>query len=63
LGLSTTTDLLDRQEDVAIAKGKEVRALIDYNKSLVALERVQGTTLEKSEIDVQDEEVEQGAGE
>lgn len=63
MGLSTTTDLLDRQEDVAIAKGKEVRALIDYNKSLVALERVQGTTLEKSEIDVQDEEVEQGAGE
>jgi len=63
LGLSTTTELLERQEDVAIAKGKEVKALIDYNKSLVGLERVQGTTLEKNEIELEDEEVEQDAAE
>jgi len=54
LGLSTTTDLLDRQEDVAIAKGKEVKALIDYKKSLVRLERVKGTTLEENDIELEE---------
>ena len=54
MGLATTTDLLDLQEDVAIAKGKEVRALIDYNKSLVRLERVKGTTLEENDIELKE---------
>ena len=53
LGLSTTTELLDLQEDVAIAKGKEVKALVDYNKSLVNLERVKGTALEKNDIELE----------
>jgi outer membrane protein len=53
LGLATTTDLLDLQEDVAVAKGKEVRALIDYKKSLVRLERAEGTTLEANDIELE----------
>ena len=46
VGLSTTRFVLDFQRDLAIAQRNELRAIIDYNKSLSHLARQKGTTLE-----------------
>ncbi len=46
VGLSTTRFVLDFQRDLAIAQRNELRAIIDYNKSLSNLARQKGTTLE-----------------
>ena len=45
-GMSTSFEVLTFQNDLADAELAEIRALIDYNKALVALERVKGTLLE-----------------
>ncbi len=50
VGISTTKDVLDFQVDLALARSRESRALIDYNKSLIALYQKLGTTLEESGI-------------
>ncbi len=50
VGISTTKDVLDFQVDLAIARSRESRALIDYNKSLVTLYQSLGTTLEESGV-------------
>ncbi len=50
VGLSTSFNILEFQKDLAEEQSKEIKAIIDYNKSLVKLERVKGTTLEKNEI-------------
>lgn len=52
-GLSTNFNVLEFQEDLANAVSNEVRAITDYNKSLVNLERVLGTTLEVKNIKVE----------
>ncbi len=45
-GLSTSYNVLDFQEDLSLAQTAELRAIVDYNKSKVALEQAQGTLLE-----------------
>ena len=45
-GMSTSFQVLEAQTDLADAQFAEVRALIDYNKALAALERARGTILE-----------------
>jgi len=50
VGISTTTDVLDFQVDLASARVRETEALIDYNKSLIALYQSLGTTLEQNRI-------------
>ncbi len=50
VGISTTKDVLDFQVDLTLARSRESRALIDYNKSLVTLHQSLGTTLEESGI-------------
>ncbi len=50
VGISTTKDVLDFQIDLAFARSRESRALIDYNKSLVTLHQRLGTTLEENNI-------------
>jgi outer membrane protein TolC len=50
VGISTTKDVLDFQIDLAVARSRESRALIDYNKSLVTLHQSLGTTIEESGI-------------
>ncbi len=50
VGISTTKDVLDFQVDLAVARSREVEALIDYNKALVRLYQTVGTTLEESGI-------------
>lgn len=53
VGLSTTRFVLDFQRDLAIVRGNELRAVVDYNKSLSNLARNKGTTLEQYHIELQ----------
>jgi outer membrane protein TolC len=47
VGLSITRFVLDFQRDLATAQGNELRATIDYNKSLSNLARNKATTLDR----------------
>jgi HAE1 family hydrophobic/amphiphilic exporter-1 len=51
-GLSTTFFVLTRQNELADARARELRALTDYNAAVVELQRVIGTTLSANAIDV-----------
>lgn len=53
VGLSTTFLVLQFQRDLAIARGNELRAIVDYNKSLSNLTRNKATTLERYRIVLQ----------
>ncbi len=53
VGLSTTRFVLDFQRDLATSQGNELRAVVDYNKSLSNLARNKGTTLERYNIQLQ----------
>jgi outer membrane protein TolC len=53
VGLSTTRFVLDFQRDLATARGNELRAVVDYNKSLSNLARTKATTLERYKIELQ----------
>jgi outer membrane protein len=53
-GLSTTFFVLTRQNELADARARELRALTDYNSAVVELQRVVGTTLSANSIDVND---------
>ncbi len=54
-GLVTTFFVLQRQNDLAIAKGQYIRALTDYNKLVAQLQRDIGTTLSQNNIEVKSE--------
>ena len=54
-GLSTTFLVLQRQTDLAQAKGTEMRALTDYNKAVAQLQRDIATTLSSNNIEVKSE--------
>jgi outer membrane protein TolC len=49
-GMSTAFQVLQFQTDLATAETRENQAIVDYNKSLVELERVKGTLLEAREM-------------
>lgn len=51
LGLISSHDLLEFQTELADARGREIRAVTDYNKSLVNLDRVTGLLLERFNIE------------
>jgi HAE1 family hydrophobic/amphiphilic exporter-1 len=51
-GLSTTYLVLERQNALSEARGRELRALTDYNKALSELQRVMGTTLTAANVEV-----------
>lgn len=53
VGLSTTRFVLDFQRDLATSQGNELRAVVDYNKSLSNLARAKATTLERYKIELQ----------
>jgi outer membrane protein TolC len=53
VGLSTTRFVLDFQRDLAIAQGNELRAIVDYNKSLSNLSRHKATTLERYSLQLE----------
>lgn len=50
VGLSTSRDVLEDQEQLTEAQSREIQAIIDYNKSLVDLERKRGTLLSKRKV-------------
>ncbi|MGE0642276.1 MAG: TolC family protein [Nitrospira sp.] len=52
VGLSTTRFVLDFQSDLATAQGNELRAIVDYNKSLSHLERQKATTLDRYQLEI-----------
>lgn len=51
-GQSTNFFVLDRQNALIAARGREVRALVDYNKAVAELQRVMSTTLSSNNIEV-----------
>jgi outer membrane protein TolC len=52
VGLSTTRFVLDFQRDLATAQGNELRAIVDYNKSLSNLARHKATTLDRYSLQI-----------
>ena len=50
LGLSTTRAVLEFQGDLAVARGNEQRAIVDYNQSLANLRRMTATALDEYQI-------------
>ena len=52
VGLSTSRNILEDQERLANALTEETRALIDYHKSLAALDRATHSTLERFQIEM-----------
>ncbi len=50
VGISTNFEVLELQEDLAIAENNAVRAIIDYNESMVELQRVTATLLDNRKI-------------
>jgi outer membrane protein len=55
VGLATSHDVLEYQRDLAPAQVNHLRAVVDYNKSLVDLTRSTGTLLEHHGIKVDEE--------
>ena len=55
LGDSTPHTVLEFDEDLRLAESNEIRALQVYRTAIAALERAQGTLLEKLGIDVVEE--------
>jgi outer membrane protein TolC len=53
LGLSTTRLVLEFQRDLRIARGRELRAILDYNQSLSRLRLVTASTLDHYDIEIQ----------
>ncbi|HWF62442.1 MAG TPA: TolC family protein [Nitrospira sp.] len=52
VGLSATRFVLDFQRDLATAQGNELRAIIDYNKSLSNLACHKATTLDRYHLEL-----------
>lgn len=50
VGLSTSFNVLEFQEDLAEEQSNEIRAIIDYNKSIIKLQQVLATILEENNI-------------
>ena len=50
VGLATTKDVFDVEEDLVTAKANEIQALVDYNNSITQLWRVTGEILEREGI-------------
>jgi outer membrane protein len=51
-GLSSNFLILDRQNALSAARGRELKALTDYNKALVEFQRVLSTTLSNNNISI-----------
>jgi outer membrane protein len=52
VGMSTNFEVLRTQRDLLEAETNWLKALLDYQRSLVSLERVEGTILEKHNIEL-----------
>jgi outer membrane protein len=52
VGLATTKDVFDVENDLVTAKGNQIQAVVDYNNAITALWRVTGRILEQQGIKV-----------
>jgi outer membrane protein TolC len=52
VGMSTSFLIVQAQRDLSQAAANELRALIDYNKAIVAFERARGTILDRTNVSV-----------
>ena len=52
VGLSTSYNVLQFQRDLTTASVNRIKAAIDYQRSLIELDRIVGVTLEKNNIDI-----------
>jgi outer membrane protein len=52
-GLSTTYFVLERQNNLSEAQGRELKAMTDYSKAASELQRVMGTTLTSANVQVE----------
>jgi len=52
VGLSTSFNILQFQEDLAREQSKELKAIIDYNKSHIRLRQVTATTLSAHKVEM-----------
>ncbi len=52
VGLATTKDVFDVEEDLVTAKGAQIQALVDYNNAITRLWRATGEILEREGIRV-----------
>src|SRR5215510_3619424 len=51
-GLSTTYFVLERQNNLSSAQGRELKAMTDYSKAISELQRVMGTTLTSTNVEM-----------
>jgi len=51
VGVSTSYRVLEFEEDLAMAKSLELKALVDYRKALINLDRAEGMILERHGMD------------
>ena len=56
VGLSTSFNVLEFQEDLAREQSNEIKAIIDYNKSIVKFQQVTANTLIFHNITLQPKE-------
>jgi len=56
VGMATSQDLLDYQDYLAAAQSGLVKAIVDYNKAIIDLERARGTLLESFHINFEEPE-------
>jgi len=54
VGLATTKDVFDVENDLVAAKGNQIQAVVDYNNSITQLWRVTGEILDQEGISVTD---------
>jgi len=51
VGVSTSYRVLEFEEDLARAKSNELKALVDYRKALIALDRAEGVILDRHNVE------------
>ena len=50
LGVTTSQDVLDRQEDLTAAQTQELQSVVDYEKALIQLQLAEGTLLDQLNV-------------
>jgi len=57
VGLATIFEVLEFQEDLAVAERNYIRTVIDYNKAMIELQRVKASFLQDYRVEFLDEPV------
>ncbi len=62
IGVTTAQNVLDKQEDLTAAQAREVRAQVDFERSLISLQVAEGTLLENMNIVYDEPDFDKGPG-